>query len=326
MAGILTPKSRPVALMLAALGMCLVSSGCSSAASSIAPVSSAPPVAEPTTKAISSPSLSFAAEDAGLRLVASLDKAEVEPGGIVMANLALTNDRSTPVTFVVPCGFGTMTVQLPAPIEPAGEAWTGRKAAFKDYALKESQGSPMESSIRNPPPTTAKAAPCDPVASPDFMLGTATLAPGDTYETDLAWEASLVRDLPSTAGSMPFSIVIEHDPEDAGNGFYSTTALEVGGTITVLPGGPIPISAGQALDAAIRDKLFAKWLAKHPRKTWVNTNLFLQPGAIGVKVLPSVPYWNVELYAEPRSWVYLTVDAATGKILTHAACNVPCSR
>jgi hypothetical protein len=273
-----------------------------------------------------SPTTSFAAEDAGLRLVATLDKAQVEPGGKVTASLVLTNDRSTPVTFVKPCGLNTMTVQLPTPLEPAGETWSGTKGVFKEYALTESQGTPMESSIRNPLSTTVRAAPCDPPGAADFMLGTATVAPGATYRTDLVWTASFVRDLPSTAGSFPFSIAIQHDLKAVNNGMYEAKTLELGGTITVLPGGPIPVSAGQALDAAIRDKLFATWLAKHPRKTWANTNLFLQPGAIGVKVLPSVPYWDVELYAEPRSWVYLTVDASKAKILTHAVCNVPCSR
>jgi hypothetical protein len=157
------------------------------------------------------------------------------------------------------------------------------------------------------------------------VVGGATLAPDDGYETDLAWTASLVRDLPSMPGSMRFSIVIQHDLQQAGNG-YESKPLEVDGAIVVLPGGPAPISAGQALDAAIRDKSFASWLGKHPRRTWVNANLFLQPGAIGVKSMPSVPYWDVELFAEPRSWVILTVDAATGHVLTRAVCNVPCDR
>jgi hypothetical protein len=125
---------------------------------------------------------------------------------------------------------------------------------------------------------------------------------------------------------MPFSIVVQHDPQAAGNGMYQAKTLEVGGMIVVLPGGPTPVSAGQALDAAIGDKVFATWLAKHPRKTWVNTNLFLQPGAIGVKVLPSVPYWDVEVFAEPRNWVMVYVDASKAKILSHTVCNVPCSR
>lgn len=303
--------------------MSLVAVACSSAVTSAPP---APSTGAGPTAAIAGASVSFAAEDAGLRLVATLDKAQVEPGGTVTASLALTNGRSTPVTFVKPCGFNTMTVQLPTPNEPAGKTWSGTKGVFKTYALKESQGTPMESSIRNPPPTTAQGEPCDPMASTDLVLGSTTLAPGATYRTDLVWTASLVRDLPATAGSFPFSVAIQHDAKAADNGMSDVKTLKLDGTIDVLPGGPIPLSAGQALDAAIGDKQFAKWLPKHPRKTWVNTNLFLQPGAIGTDVMPSVPYWDVELFANPRSWVMLTVDASTGKVLTHAVCNVPCSR
>lgn len=285
-------------------------------------------MAGPTTTAIANPSLGFEAQDAGLRLVVTLDKTEVEPGGTITATLDLTNDRSTPVTFLEPCGGTVMTVHLPTPTDPAGEMWSGIKRAFKDYALKQSQGTPMESSIRNPLPTNAETEPCHaPAKDPALAsIGGATLAAGDTYETHLRWTASLVRGLPSMAGSMPFAIAIQHDPQAAGNGMYQTKSLEVGGTIAVLSGGPTPVSAGQAIDAAIRDKVLATWLTKHARKTWVNTNLFLQPGAIGVKSLPSVPYWDVEIFAEPRSWVILSVDASTAKVLSHAVCNVPCSR
>ena len=46
------------------------------------------------------------------------------------------------------------------------------------------------------------------------------------------------------------------------------------------------------------DATFAKWLAKQPRKSWVNANLFIQPAAVQVAVLPDVPYWDVELFRE----------------------------
>ncbi len=242
------------------------------------------------------------------------------------AHLELTNDRPVAVVFIEPCGSGTMTVTLPVPVEPTGETWSGVKRAFKEYSLKSSQGSPMESSIRDPMPTYAQAGSCDASAPEGSVAGAVTLAPGATYQTDLTWTAELVRDLPATAGSMPFTVAVQHDVVAAGNGLIQLDTLEADGTITVLAGGRSPVSAGQALDSAIGDSPFAKWLAKHPRKTWVNANLFLQPGAIGVESLPTVPYWDVELYAEPRSWAYLTVDAAVGTVLTRTFCNVPCDR
>ena len=250
-----------------------------------------------------------------------------------MAHLALTNDRPVEVTFIEPCGRGTMTVTLPVPIEPVGEIWSGVKRSFKEYSLKSSQGSPMESSIRDPLPTSAQAGPCaaagadGSVAGADgSVAGISTLAPGATYETDLTWTAELVRGVPATAGSMPFTVAVQHDLEPVANGMFKVETIVVDGTITVMPGGPQPVTAGQALDSVIADTRFAKWLAKHPRKSWVNANLFLQPGAIGVESLPAVPYWDVELFAAPRSWAILAVDASTGKVLTRAFCNVPCDR
>jgi hypothetical protein len=318
---------RRPAFTLAVLAFAFATVGCSAAAPSVSSRPSAVAATGSAATAGASGSGTFAVDDAGLRLVATLDRVEVEPGGTITVKLALTNGRSTPVAFLEPCGRDAMTVQLPTPMEPAGETWTGTKGAFKDYALKESQGTPMESSIRNPPPTTAAAMPCHASTDPELAgVGGATLSPGDTYETELAWTASLVRGLPSTAGSMPFSITVQHDLQAAGNGMYQTKTLTIEGTIDVLPGGPNPVSAGQALDAALGDKKLATWLAKHPRKTWVNTNLFLQPGAIGVKELPSVPYWDVELFAEPRSWVFVYVDASTAKVLRHTVCDVPCDR
>jgi hypothetical protein len=318
--------SRAATQTLTALTISLVSLACGSGAPSATPVPPAVVIAGPTATPIATPSATSEAEDAGLRLVATLDRAEVEPGGTVTAHLVLVNDRSTPATFREPCGPGVMTVLLPSPMEPVGETWSGVEGQFKDYALRESQGTPMESSIRNPRPTTAAAAPCHAPADADQPLAAATLASGETYETDLVWTASFVRDLPSTSGSMPFSIAVQHDVQAVGNGIEQAKTLEVGGALTVLPGGDTPVSAGQALDAAISDKQVATWLAKHPRKTWVNVNLFLQPGAIGVKALPSVPYWDVEVFAEPRSWVMVTVDASKGEVLTRAVCNIPCNR
>ena len=65
---------------------------------------------------------------------------------------------------------------------------------------------------------------------------------------------------------------------------------------------------------------------KQPQDSWENANLFLQPGAIGVDVLPIVPYWSVELFRAPRNWAILSVDAAEGHVLKKMFCNTPCDR
>ena len=57
-----------------------------------------------------------------------------------------------------------------------------------------------------------------------------------------------------------------------------------------------------------------------------NANLFLQGRAFGVDVLPEVPYWDVELYREPRNWAVLYIDAMSGDVLRRNFCNIPCDR
>ena len=149
---------------------------------------------------------------------------------------------------------------------------------------------------------------------------------GATYETGVAWTAQIVGGVPAVPGPAPFSISMLHDLVPAANGLVQAETLEVTGEITVLAGAPSAVSAGIALDATIADRAFSKWLAEQPRSSWVNANLFLQPGAIGVAVLPSVPYWAVELFREPRNWAIYYVDAMTGKVLDRNFCNIPCDR
>ena len=251
--------------IVAALLVCGLVTACSAPAASPArqPAPSAGPT--PTASVPPSPAATFTSADAGLRLTVTLDRSEVEPGGTVTAHLALTNDRPVAVAFIEPCGSGTMTVTLPVPLEPTGETWSGVKRAFKEYSLKSSQGSPMESSIRGPLPTYAQAGSCD-ASAPEGSAAGAVLAPGATYEADLMWTAELVRDLPATAGSMPFTVMVQHDVVAAGNGLIQYDTLEADGTITVLPGGRPPVSAGQALDVAIGDTRFAKWPASSCRR------------------------------------------------------------
>jgi hypothetical protein len=154
-----------------------------------------------------------------------------------------------------------------------------------------------------------------------------TIPAGGLYETALTWTADLVRDLPAGPGDVPFSVQIQYDQEPAGGGMVKAETLEVAGTISITPRGGAPaVTAGKAIDAVLDDTAFSTWLAKQPRKAWVNANLFLQPAAVAVAALPEVPYWDVELFREPRNWAILYVDARSGAILTSLYCDIPCDR
>jgi hypothetical protein len=273
-----------------------------------------------------SPSATTVVEDAGLRLAATFDRLKVEAGGTVTVALSIENTRPTDVEFEEPCEASAMTVTVLVPVEPIGRDWDGIAAAFKTYALKESAGSPIESSIRTGMRTTASSTPCHAPTGAGGDLPATIIPAGTTYETVLTWTAEVVPGVPAVPGPARFSIAVLHDQRLAAGGMTTADTLTATGTITIVDGAPSAVSAGQALDSVLADAAFAKWLTEQPRKSWANANLFIQPGAVGVDVLPDVPYWDVELYREPRNWAIAYIDALGGQVLRRSFCNVPCDR
>lgn len=277
------------------------------------------PAASPITKV---------AEADGLKLVAMFERVEVEPGGSVTVGLRIENTRSTDVVFEEPCHPESMTVEVHEPVEPIGREWDGIAAAFKTYVLETSSGSPMESSIRERRQTGVFAQPCHAPSAPgggDGLVPTTIIPAGTTYETFLTWTAEIVPGVPALPGVAPFAIRVAHDHVAEGGGMTAPT-VGTSGAILVLDGGaPTAISAGQALDAALGDRQFAAWLEQQPRDAWVNANLFLQPRGFA-EGFPEVPYWDLELYREPRNWAVLYIDAMTGEVLRRNFCDIPCDR
>jgi hypothetical protein len=318
---------RPRVLVIA-LAVGLIACGPATAPAQTSP--GAPPSGEPAGGSPPpSQSTTIIVEDTGLKLAATFDRLKVEAGGTITVGLNIDNTRPADVVFEEPCGAGAMmTVTVQVPVEPIGRDWDGIAAAFKTYALREGAGSPIESSTRTGLRTTASAAPCHAQtgAGGGQGLPTTIIPSGTTYETVLTWSAEIVPGVPAVPGAAPFSIIVSHDQRLAGGGMIQAETLQATGTITIGDGATRALSAGQALDAVLADAAFAKWLAKQPRKSWVNANLFIQPRAFGVAVLPDVPYWDVELYREPRNWAVVYVDAISGKVLRRSFCNIPCDR
>lgn len=312
---------KQLALLVAVI---VVLVACGSAASPVVPTGSAEPGS--AGPPFPSAAATFNAENNGLKLFAAFDRLIVEAGGDLTVELSLHNTRSTDVSFSEPCYMDAMIVEIPNPVEPIGREWDGIARSFKEYALEQSTGSRIESSIREPLKTMALASPCHAPSEGVPGLERQTIPAGETYGTTLTWSAEFVKDLPAGPGEMPFSIEVQHDIEPVGAGMFKAETLAVDGTITVLPGGPKAVSAGQALDAAIGDPEFAAWLAKQPRDSWQNTNLYLQPPAVGVDALPIVPNWSVELFRVPRNFAILYVDASNGTVLKRIICDTPCDR
>lgn len=328
------PHNREMGFRLASIATTLLLVACAapSASSPAASAPGTPPSPARSPDASTDAALIATATDgAGLTLRATFDRLAVEPGGSVSVRIAIENRRPTDVVFAEPCQPQSMTVGLQVPSDPVGREWTGLAAAFKTWALETSTGSPMESSVRTLQRTMAKPERCHAATGEELTAAgePETIIPaGATYETGMTWSAEIVAGVPALPGPAPFSISVLHDLAAAGNGLIKAETLEAAGEITVLAGAPSAVSAGSALDATIADRAFSSWLAEQPRTSWVNANLYLQPGAIGVDeaVLPPVPYWAVELFREPRNWAIYYLDALTGKVLDRNFCNIPCDR
>ena len=312
----------------------LLASACSTPVipgSSVAPSHAVASASEPSSSVAAAAadvsSRTFVDEADGLRLTVTLDRTDVDPDGTVTAQLRLQNDRAVAVPFDEPCLYDSMVVLVPIPTDPVGRDWDGIAGAFKKYALEESHGTPIESSIRDAMPSYAQAEPCHAPATGAPGQTLASLAAGSTYETAMTWTPNLVKGLPLGPGTVPFTISVPHDPQAVSQGGLSRVeTLKVEGMITVKSGAPAPVTPGQAIDVVLAGRRFGDWLAKQPRKSWANVNVFLQPGAIGEPALPTVPYWDVELFREPRNWAVLYVDAARGTVLKQTFCDQPCDR
>jgi hypothetical protein len=323
--------TRSVRHLARAVILIALLNGCSAAPSSA--TSTTGPAGASLTAGEASAQPSAAAtttvEAAGLKLVATFDRLEVPAGGRVTISLTIENSRPTDVVFIEPCGPDAMTVAVRVPTEPIGLDHEGIAAAFKTYALEQSTGSPIESSIRGRLSSPAETQPChasigsgrDPAGNPRRIIEA-----GMTYETTLTWTAEIVKGIPAASEEAPFSIKVLYDLAAAGGGLTHAETLEATGVISVVDGAPSAITAGQALDAVIVDRKFAKWLAKQRPASWVNANLFLQPAARAAPPLPEVPYWDVELFREPRNWAIAYVDARTANLLKLSICEIPCDR
>lgn len=325
----LAGDGRGAGTVLFALVLAALAAGCGPAVSapSVGVALPSPADTASTGPAARSPAAAvLTASSNGVRLEVALDRTTVTAGEEVRAHLALHNDRDVPLVFGEPCMVGALGVQVTVPSDPVGRDWAGVRRQFKDYALEHSQGSPMEWSIREPLFSSATPDPCHAETSDAPEAGFSKLPARATYENDFTWSADLVSGVPATDGTFPISAHVDIDPTGAGSGLVSFDTIATEGTITVEPGERPALSTGEVLDSAIADAKFADWLSVAPRKTWENANLFPMPAAHGVKALPEVPYWEVDLFREPRSFAILYIDALTGDVLRRVFCNVPCDR
>jgi hypothetical protein len=324
-----------------------IASGCSVAASpspqatSTSPIdatASPGPIASATDAPPTTASAVTASRD-GLTLSVVPDRTTVGPGEVVTFTATLTNDSAKTVDYgssTCP-GAASGSVDLPLPAGPAGKDWTGIKGQFKDYVLTTGAGpggvpalDPLRVEMRT------AACPGDPSFEP------VALRPGESVTNTLTWRPELVAGVDALGGTVPFVVSAgyteHHDeptpaPTDPGGPMPSRQSLfeqvQVSGEVTVEPGDQRLKSPGQVIDALLADKAFSKWLAKEPKRTWSNTNLFLLSWPKHEGIIPKGPSWEIDLFREvgvPRQWAIAFVDPFDATVRSVTYCNVPCDR
>ena len=280
------------------------------------------------------PDQTLTATQDGLSLTATVARATVEPGGTVPIEVTIHNGRTTPITFIGPCdGFVNLGTSLPLPLEPVGKSWTGVQAHFKADALGLGKV-PGESNDSIVPVSTYS---CNGSSHQqtiyDVTYGPRTLDPGRTVQSTLIWPAEFVTGVPALPGDIPFTIWLVGTPPYASP--YAGTdlkyalmgppgdQLQVSGHIHVVGETPKLLSKGEAVDAALADPTFAKWLVEQPESTWSDINLVLENdgGTSGAS-------WMLEVFREngvPRNLAIAFVDPFTGAVRLDT-CESPCSR
>jgi hypothetical protein len=280
------------------------------------------------------PDQTLTATQDGLSLTATVARATVEPGGTVRIEVTIHNGRTTPITFIGPCdGFVNLGASLPLPLEPVGESWTGVQAHFKADALGHGNV-PGESNDSIAPVSTYS---CNGSSHQqtiyDVPYSPRTLDPGQTVASTLIWPAEFVTGVPALPGDVPFTIWLVGTPPYASP--YAGTdikfalmdppgdQLQVSGHIHIVGETPKLLSKGQAVDAALADPTFAKWLLEQPESTWSDINLILENdgGTSGAS-------WMLEVFREngvPRNLAIAFIDPFTGEVRLDV-CESPCSR
>jgi hypothetical protein len=274
--------------------------------------------------------MTLTANQDGLSLSASLDSTTVEPGGSVTMNITIQNDRTTAAGYLSPCtgSLVIMTGTLPLPLEPPGRTWTGIEGTFKQAAMAGTNATGAARSLSVDSGDSIRfsvdSGTCELLQSTTYPL----LSPGQTINTQLIWQADLIKGLPALPGNMTFTITLMGWqgypailPTSPPGGYPSTnfispdqSMLHVSGHVEISGTAPRLLSKGQIIDAALAYPQFASWLAEKPSSAWTNINVVLETfgptGAVPAGTYLTGPCWMIDVIrgdeaspSQKRLWV-----------------------
>lgn len=204
----------------------------------------------------------------------------------------------------------------------AGRSWSGKAAAFKEIALR--------TTFQFYPPDIA-APVTESVESRDCPLpGTnrSWLFAGEQVTAHFRWNGASYFGLPARPGDVRYAAnvaVFRFDQADPREGLTGMTA---GGVLTLTGSKRGYISAAEAIDAALADARFGRFVEAQPEGTCNTANVGLMDWPAGA-FLPPGPNWDVELLCETgvkRHYALIGVNPVTADVRGYFVCPKPCWR
>lgn len=200
-------------------------------------------------------------EREGVRVTLTLDRHTYAPGEIVWAHVRVENTNAHPVIWRAGgCGYpATAAASVPG-LQRPGRDWPGALGAYKQQVLEghRSWGRTgfMEQQALLRVLGRGSGTACPAVALEE------RLAAGGVLEVTLGWDGGLVSpfapDLDRVrAPEGPVTVVASFPL----GGFEDPSSIEVATTVELTGGPPALVSPGEAVDTALAEPRFARWLA-----------------------------------------------------------------
>lgn len=203
----------------------------------------------------------------------------------------------------------------------AGRTWSGKAAAFKDLVLSSSF--PRDASDAAVVSESVPTVDCpQPVPNRSWLLE------GERVTAHFRWDGASYAGLPARPGEVRYDAsvaVFRFDQVVAGQNFSDLTAS---GALTRHGSKRGYISAAEAIDAALADARFRRFVDAQPEGTCATASVGLSSWPSGA-FLPPGPNWDVELICDhgvPRHYALIGINPVTAEIRGLYICREPCWR
>lgn len=213
-------------------------------------------------------------------------------------------------------GPALLEVELPFPTAPTGATLSGQQATFKQWMLDNGLTNGQE----HVPTYRTWFGPHDCGGEHPIVLAPGGQLTGSRSDPITQVPGVTLPGGPATIVATLFYWTVPATPlPTAGPSFHPglrpLIPVAVSIPISVVGSASHVLSAGQAVDAALKNSAFADFVAAHPPATW----------AIGILMLDDSG-WNVELHVQSGALAIVQLDPLTGAVTWQRTCaNEFCS-